>query len=104
MIGRYLLISIQRLNRILNTKNMAFITFDQSLNIRDFMDIDSNEASINFTLIGGIYHYGTITYGHYYSIIKLNDNWVEFNDSSIKKIKKTEFNSNSVCALIYEKI
>ena len=83
---------------------MAFITFDQSLNIRDFMDIDSNEASINFTLIGGIYHNGTITYGHYYSIIKLKDYWVEFNDSSIKKLKKMEFNSNSVCALIYEKI
>ena len=104
MIGRYLLISIQRLNRILNTKNKAFITFNQFLNIREFMDIDSKEASINFTLIGGIYHYGTIAYGHYYSVIKLNDIWVEFNDSSIKKLKKMEFNSNSVCALIYEKI
>ena len=47
------------------------------------MDIDSNEASINFTLIGGIYHYGTIAYGHYYSVIKLNDIWVQFNFSEI---------------------
>ena len=103
MIGHYLLISIQRLNRILNTKNMSFISFEQSLNIREFMDIDSKVASINFTLIGGIYHYGTIAYGHYYSVIKLNDIWVESNVSSIKKLKKMEFNSNSVCAFIYEK-
>ena len=103
MVGNYLIISIQRIDRILNIKNVSYIIFEDSLNIKNFFDSDSNEDNMNFSLIGGIYHQGTMEFGHYYSIIKIQDNWVEFNDNYITKVKNMEFSSNSICALIYEK-
>ena len=39
-----------------------------------------------YGLRGFIVHTGTSDYGHYYSIIKRNDRWFEFNDKDVKQV------------------
>ena len=42
-------------------------------------------------------------YGHYFSTIKIDSNWYEFNDSFVRKIPKLDLSNKSVFALFYTK-
>ena len=57
----------------------------------------------SFQLLGLIYHFGTLDEGHYYTIIKIRDKWVKFNDNKVKILTNIEFKSKDVCAFLYEK-
>lgn len=47
----------------------------------EFMDLNDKQQSIEYELIGIVYHSGTFAGGHYISYIKHNSKWYEYNDS-----------------------
>ena len=68
-----IILSIKRIDWILNIKNNTEIKFSEYLNLRRYIDNDfekNNEES--YSLIGIINHIGSLEFGHYYSLIKLN--------------------------------
>ena len=84
---KILIISLQRINWALKIKNNAEIRFNEKLNLSKYVDNDflnKNEGIYNlFALIN---HEGEISFGHYYSLIKMYQNdWYEFNDLLVKK-------------------
>ena len=102
--GDYLLISIQRFNTLLNTKNTAFISFNEKLDISSFYDgIEDLNKINNYNLIATVNHYGTLNLGHYDSNIKIYNNWFNFNDNIISKLINLEFYSKNICLLVYKK-
>ena len=99
-----LILSIQRLDFVNKSKNDCKITFQDKLDINNFIDKDfySNNRSV-YDLYGFINHVGTLDFGHYYSLIKFEDNLYEFNGSSV--IKRDNFYDcfESVYSLVYAK-
>ena len=59
---------------------------------------------MNYKLFATIHHIGTLSYGHYYSLISVEDQWYEFNDSNVTVIENISFNSSNVCVLFYKKM
>lgn len=49
----------------------------------------------NFQLKGVIMHYGKAEQGHYYSFIKLEDSWHEFNDSHVDTVTEAHVKSKA---------
>ena len=84
-----LILSLQRIDQVTRTKNECFVSFPQVLDMSEFID---NECGFNrepiYNLFAVINHAGNIDSGHYYSFIKLNgqNDWYEFNDSSVRNI------------------
>ena len=99
-----LILSLQRFDPCLSMKSSIRVSFEDILDLKDFCDEDLYRSNTRYRLYGTINHIGNINYGHYYSYIKINDIWYEFNDSIVKKINNMEYNSSSVCVLFYEKI
>ena len=99
-----LILSLQRFDPYLSMKSSIRVSFEDILDLKDFCDEDLYKLNTRYRLYGTINHIGNINYGHYYSYIKINDMWYEFNDSIVKKINNMEYNSSSVCVLFYEKI
>ena len=99
-----LILSLQRFDPYLSMKSTVRVSFEDILDLKDFCDEDLYKLNTRYRLYGTINHIGNINYGHYYSYIKINDMWYEFNDSIVKKINYMEYNSSSVCVLFYEKI
>ena len=102
-LGDIIIISIQRINKFLNKKNECIIHFSEDLNMKEFCDETINTNDLNFKLFGIINHIGSIEYGHYFSTIKIDSNWYEFNDSVVRKIPKLDPCNKSVCVLFYTK-
>ena len=57
----------------------------------------------SFKLLGIIYHVGSLEEGHYYTVIKIRDKLVQFNDNKVGLLTNIEFKSKEVCAFLYEK-
>ena len=57
-----------------------------------------------YKLFATIHHIGTISYEHYYSLICVEDQWYEFNDSNVTVAENISFNSSNVCVLFYKKL
>ena len=99
-----LILSLQRFDPFLSMKSSIRVSFEDILDLKDFCDEDLYKLNTRYKLYGTINHIGNINYGHYYSYIKINDMWYEFNDSIVKKINYMEYNSSSVCVLFYQKM
>ena len=101
-----LILSLQRINERNQTKNICKVEFDESLNIKKYIDEDCGHINeYKYNLYGIICHKGEINFGHYYSYIKLNGKeWYEFNDSKVSCYGDELFSkSTSVYVLFYEK-
>ena len=103
MISNYIIIYLQRINKFLKTKNLSFIEFEESLNLAEFCDKKINPDDCLYKLLGIIYHEGTLDFGHYYTIIKINEQWFKFIDNNISLITNIEFKSKDVCAFLFQK-
>ena len=81
-----LILSLQRINHRTETKNKCKVEFSEKLNIKDYIDKDSEHIDeCNYNLFGIACHAGDFTFGHYFALIKLNDkDWYDFNDSKVK--------------------
>ena len=103
MISNYIIIYLQRINKFLKTKNESFIEFDESLNLAEFCENKICPDDCLFKLLGIIYHEGTLDFGHYYTIIKINELWFKFNDNIVSLVTNIEFKSKDVFAFFFEK-
>ncbi|KAL4443131.1 hypothetical protein ABPG74_002198 [Tetrahymena malaccensis] len=86
-----------------NQKDNTKITFEQNLNMHQFMYNSKSEMDIenmelddyDYTLKGIVVHDGTANFGHYFSYIKIADNkWLEFNDSTISEYNPKDIASD----------
>ena len=101
---KILIISINRalLNKPLNSNSL---TFNETLDMKNYIDEEiMKDSSANYKLfaINECSGYSK-EYGHYYSYIKLNEEWFKFDDNNVGK-KKPNFNSQFVVGLYYIKI
>ena len=85
-LSKILIISFQRINQITGKKNDSYIEFPIDLNMKKYSE--KGIPNIYFyDLFAIINHSGTIRSGHYTAIIKINNEWYEFNDSKVNKIQ-----------------
>ena len=101
---KILIITINRalLNNPLNSNSL---TFNEILDMKNYIDDQiMKDSSTNYKLfaINECRGYSKEN-GHYYSYIKLNEEWFKFDDSNVEK-KKPNFNSQFVVGLYYIKI
>ena len=88
---------------MLSVKSNTRIYFPDIIDLKLFADELIQNDNLKYRLFGTIHHNGSIQYGHYYSLIKIKNEWFEFNDSLVTKKEIMEYNSNNVCILFYEK-
>lgn len=68
--------------------------FPSELNMKEFTTefLNSQELSADqyylYTLKGIVIHYGRAEQGHYYSLIKIEEQWFEFNDTQVTEIRE----------------
>ena len=75
--------SIERIDRFLNKKNESEIKNDEFLDMKNYCDCNISYNNYIYTLFAKLNHEGDLNEGHYYSIIKIKDSWLKFNDSII---------------------
>ena len=95
---------MQRFDPLLSVKNESLIIYDELIDLKSYSDTPTKEKNLEYKLIGTIHHNGNLQYGHYYSNIKIENEWYEFNDSLVTKIKNFVDRSSNVCVLFYQKV
>jgi ubiquitin C-terminal hydrolase len=66
----------------MNTKISSKVEFRPVLDIKPFCKESPENPEYQYHLKGIVVHSGTSEFGHYYSIIKCqNENWLKFDDS-----------------------
>ena len=100
-----LILSLQRIDLITGKKLDYSIKFEQELDLYEFIDHDCGyDRECKYELFGVINHKGNINSGHYFSfIINENNEWIEFNDSFVRKINYFSNYSPNVYAFFYIK-
>jgi ubiquitin carboxyl-terminal hydrolase 8 len=103
-LSKILIISFQRVNQKTGRKNNSYVEFPNNLNMKKYSEKGIPNI-YSYDLFGIINHSGTMNSGHYTAIIKINNNWYEFNDSKVRKveIRKNYIVSNLVYCLYYIK-
>ena len=83
-----IIFSLQRFNPVTGVKINTIIKFEEIIDLKPFCDNDFFNGEINtkYKLFGISNHSGTINFGHYYSYIKVGEQWYDFNDSFVKPI------------------
>ena len=99
-----IIFSIQRIDPLSSAKNTSIIKYDDSIDLKRFTDDTNKDDIMVYKLFATIHHIGTISYGHYYSLICVEDQWYEFNDSNVTVVENISFNSSNVCALFYKQL
>ena len=104
ILNEIIIFSIQRIDPMSSTKNISIINFDKILDLTRFTDCQNKDNNNSYKIFATIHHNGTISYGHYYSLICIEDQWYEFNDTHVSVMENMSFNSSNVCVLFYKKI
>ena len=87
-------------------KNECLVRFDEFIDISKYIDADCEpDKNFKYKLFAIINHKGDIESGHYYSLIKLNneEKWYEFNDSNIYKLDDNFYDFDHAYVLFYIK-
>ena len=95
---------MQRFDPLLSVKNESLIIYDELIDLKSYSDTPIMGKNLEYKLIGTIHHNGNLQCGHYYSNIKIENEWYEFNDSLVTKIKNFVDMSSNVCVLFYQKV
>ena len=67
-----LILTLQRIDPLNKTKNFSVVTFEDSINLENYVDRECGYSKkATYDLFGVINHIGSIEFGHYYSFIKL---------------------------------
>ena len=107
MLPDVIIFSIQRLNPYLQIKSNVIVKFEETIDLKDFCDDEllhiENNNDTKYNLFGTINHIGAINFGHYYSYIKIKDEWNKFNDAKVNPEPKLMTESPTVCVLFFEK-
>ena len=105
-IPQILILSLQRLDYHNKEKNDCLVRFDEFIDISKYIDTDCEpDKNFKYKLFAIINHKGEFESGHYYSLIKLNnqEKWYEFNDSNIYKMDDNFYNFDHAYVLFYTK-
>ena len=99
-----LIISLQRINPKNGMKNNASVKFYEGLDLKEIIDNETQRADYTkYDLFAISNHIGSINTGHYYSNIKIGQNWYCFEDSKVYKIgPQIEMNTQEVYTLFYK--
>ena len=99
-----LIISLQRINPKNGMKNNASVKFYEGLDLKEIIDPETQRADYTkYDLFAISNHIGSINTGHYYSNIKIGQNWYCFEDSKVYKIgPQIEMNTQEVYTLFYK--
>ena len=99
-----LIISLQRINPKNGMKNNANVKFYEGLDLKEIIDPETQRADYTkYDLFAISNHIGSINTGHYYSNIKIGQNWYCFEDSKVYKIgPQIEMNTQEVYTLFYK--
>jgi ubiquitin C-terminal hydrolase len=106
----YLVILLKRFYQDQNynfVKNNREILFTDRLSLFDYIDTQSFATDTDYfryDLISIIFHLGTVQGGHYITWTKLNDQWIEFDDSRVSKVNGDKIPSSSgAFVLLYKR-
>ena len=99
-----LILSIQRLNNRTKRKNNISVQFTEKLNLKKYIDEECcNNIRTDYELYAIANHSGTIDYGHYFAYVKIDNNWYEFNDSSVHQIGRIDTSSSNAYVLFFKR-
>ena len=80
---------VNNLKRDMNQLNFKRQKLRDSI---DFLEDKKKEIrppqNLKYNLKGVIIHEGNVNYGHYYSYVKINDQWVCFNDMQVEQVSE----------------
>ena len=97
-----LIIHFKRFNNSGNKINNLIDYPIDNLDLRKYcVGYDKNKSI--FSLIGVCNHIGSINSGHYFSYCKHKDNWYNYDDSNITKLKEEELVTKNAYCLFYKK-
>ena len=100
-----MILSLQRINQRRRQKNNSIVNFNDTIDMRKYVDVDSSwKKESTYQLYGVAYHKGDIDFGHYYARILVNEKWVEFNDSRVYVSGDIRKDREYVYLLFYRKV
>ena len=103
-IPKYLAISLKRFKYTMmyRAKINSPIKFPiNNINLNKYLVDNSQENSKIYDLYAVVNHCGNLTAGHYNTIIKQNNKWINYNDSNVSYFLKT-FDTQNAYILIYK--
>ena len=103
ILNEIIIFSLQRIDPVQSIKNTSFIEYYEFIDLKSFIDDKIKINTTTYKLFATIHHNGSINSGHYYSVINLDNEWVEFNDSNVYPLENIDFNSQNVCVLFYRR-
>jgi len=102
-----LIISINRVMHGSSFYNKFFsnrLIFEEKLDLKDYLENDFMVGDTNYELYGINECYKKIFFsGHYYSYVKINNQWYKFDDLSVEPVIKPNMDSKYVVGLYYVK-
>ena len=104
LLPNILIISLQRINPKNGMKNEALVKFYEGIDFSEIIDTEIQRTnSTKYNLFAISNHIGSINSGHYYSQIKIGNNWYCFEDSKVYKIgPQIDMNTKEVYTLFYK--
>ena len=100
-----LILSLQRYNQRLRRKNTENIKYKEELDMSKFIDKECyGSKTVKYNLIGIGNHSGSLSFGHYYAYVKINEKWYEFNDSRCYPLGNIREGSETAYVLFYKRI
>jgi len=104
LLPNILIISLQRINPKDGMKNESLVKFYEGIDFSEIIDTEIQRTnSTKYNLFAISNHIGNINSGHYYSQIKINNNWYCFEDSKVYKIgPQIDMNTKEVYTLFYK--
>lgn len=100
-----LIFSLQRGNiHSLNIKNNNSISFDLVLDMKELIDeelFDYSNTNTKYTLFATLHHEGDLNKGHYYSMIRIKNQWFKFQDSQVTSFNNEMLHLETVLSIYY---
>ena len=104
-VPQYLVITLKRFKYTLmyRAKINCPIKFPiNNINLKPYLvGIDNPDKGKIYDLFGIVNHIGSLSGGHYYSIIEQNNKWIKYNDSNVSDFTRT-FDTQEAYILIYK--
>ena len=100
---KILVVNINRFDN-LNKKINTLVSIDnKNINLSKYI-LGYDKSSYNYELFGICNHSGNCFGGHYYSYVKNNNKWYEFNDTIVSEIKEDKIITNKAYCFFFKKI
>jgi ubiquitin C-terminal hydrolase len=93
-----LVLHLQRYNEAIGEKNNQFVTFPDILRLGNVMQLEGE-----YDLHAVIHHQGTLTYGHYWTDVRVDGQWQRFNDLNTSIVSWSEVVKETAYVLFYTK-